>query len=204
MTGDRNIISVDTYNAIVGEYCKFKAKDKETYYSELEKFEKLIPKGARILDAGCGIGTQTEYFSKRSFDIIGIDAAKDMLEKAKEFLPNCEFMQMDIRDLKFKEEFDAILCLFVLYHLEREDLSKALKEIKRVLKPGGIVLIAVGKGDGEVFGPDPWAPDKKMFYILYKKDELVNKVKEEGFKILDVSVRKGNAPWPEIFVYAKK
>ncbi|RYD03376.1 hypothetical protein N752_20180 [Desulforamulus aquiferis] len=92
-----------------------------------------------ILDAGCGAGGTMEAMSKYG-SVLGIDISDEMVEHCQKVgLPaSCH----SIMELPFKNDtFDIILCLDVLEHLPDE--IKALEELKRVVRPGGVIAISV-------------------------------------------------------------
>jgi ubiquinone/menaquinone biosynthesis C-methylase UbiE len=89
-----------------------------------------------ILDVGCGTGLITQVLHG---DITGLDISTWKLERAKRYIPNAKFVEGDAENLPFKDNsFDCIISTDIIEHLERPDL--AIKEIKRVLKQGGLYL----------------------------------------------------------------
>lgn len=104
-------------------------------------------KPAKILDAGCGRGFYIKLFSYLTFPkkIVGIDISETYTQKAKTITQNDKRVEVavaSIYKLPFKDNyFDCVVCSEVLEHLD-DDL-KALQELRRVLKPNGILLITV-------------------------------------------------------------
>jgi len=112
------------------------------------RFEKMLelaePKKNEVaLDFGCGHGlflpTLSTYYKKvTGVDIRDLPQTKTMLERLG--CKNVEVLKMDGTDLKFKDgSFDVVFCADVLEHFK--DLKRPLKEIFRVLKPGGKIII---------------------------------------------------------------
>src|SRR5689334_16933642 len=102
--------------------------------------------GDVILDAGCGDGFYLHVLSKLGkFKITGLDFDKNALESAKKNLKGVKqikIMHGSVMELPFKANtFDKIVLTEVAEHLP-DDL-KGLKEIYRVLKPGGILVLTV-------------------------------------------------------------
>ncbi len=96
----------------------------------------------RILDAGCGTGAilQTLGNPEKNF---GIDLAPEAIAFCRERgLENVR--QADICDLPFaNDSFDAVICSSVLYHEWVRDVPAAIGEMRRVLRPGGLLVINV-------------------------------------------------------------
>ena len=94
-----------------------------------------------ILDLGCGDGVLTEQLSflVPNGHVLGIDASAGMIQTAKQFSRNnLEFLQMDIRDMSYADEFDVIFSNSALHWLR--DHNSLLRSAYHALKPGGILL----------------------------------------------------------------
>jgi ubiquinone/menaquinone biosynthesis C-methylase UbiE len=112
----------------------------------LERF--LPPAPAKILDVGGGPGRYAAWLAERGYDIDLIDPVPLHLEQASERArtgASFTVTQGDARDLSSGDSmYDAVLLLGPLYHLpERLDRLRALSEARRVVKPGGPVVVAV-------------------------------------------------------------
>ncbi|MBR58986.1 MAG: hypothetical protein CMH54_13335 [Myxococcales bacterium] len=95
----------------------------------------------RVADVGCGPGTTLSWLSHLP-RIVGIDRAALCLELARERAPNAELIQANAEELPLKDQqFDLIFCLDILEHLEHPE--KAVEELYRILKPGGILISTV-------------------------------------------------------------
>lgn len=96
----------------------------------------------RILDAGCGTGAilQTLGSPDKNF---GIDLAPEAIAFCRERgLENVR--QADIFDMPFADDsFDAVICSSVIYHEWVTDVGAAIREMRRVLSPGGLLIINV-------------------------------------------------------------
>jgi trans-aconitate methyltransferase len=109
----------------------------------------VYPKGSRVLEAGCGVGSQTVILARKSPNahFVCVDQSVDSLARAQEACKregfiNVEFQQADIMNLKFKAEFDHVFVCFVLEHLA--DPAGALLRLREVLKPGGSLTAIEG------------------------------------------------------------
>ena len=108
----------------------------------------------KILDYCCGSGLNSVFLSKMGAKVIGIDISKQSIEVAKKRfenhkLKNFDFFQMDAHSLNFKDNyFDIIVCYKSFLYL---NLDKAFKELNRVLKHNGKLIILENIGDNFVF-----------------------------------------------------
>jgi len=165
------------------------AQKVEEYAPEQErnKFISLIPKNAKILDAGCGSGRDCDYFVKHGFEVVGIDLSDKLLEIAKHRLPQVTFLKQDLRRLDFPDEsFDGIWACATLHHLARSDMLTVLKKIFTLLKPNGILFVLVKEGVGEEDVKESLSSGLPRYYVYYSFDELKKLLEDAGFSNLDI------------------
>lgn len=126
------------------------------------------PSGSMILEAGCGVGSQTLTLAQRSpcARFTSVDISADSIEQAKRALDaagftNVQFRQADIFALPFApESFDHVFICFVLEHLSRP--VEALSLLKRQLRPGGTMTVIEGDHGSTCFHPDSFAAHKAI------------------------------------------
>lgn len=111
-----------------------------------------VKKDFRILDLACGHGRHANFLAKMGFDICGIDINRQFLEnarltaKAKEL--KIEYIEKNILDIDYQQEFDTILLLFnSLGFFDREDAKHLLSKISQALKVGGKAFIDIKNRD---------------------------------------------------------
>ncbi len=105
----------------------------------------LVPKnlkGKKPLDLGCGPGIHAKTYVKRGAHVTGIDLSPEMVRLAQQYCLEAHFEQGNIERLRFKKNsFDVVTCSLALDHLK--DLKPAIKGIKRVLKPKGLLVFSL-------------------------------------------------------------
>ena len=127
---------------------------------DLLHVDTAYPAGSTVLEAGCGVGSQTVTLASRSpharfvsIDISAASLAEARQRVAREGHGNVEFRQADIFALPFgTESFDHVFVCFVLEHLARP--VEALLILKRLLKPGGTITVIEGDHGSTYFHPD--------------------------------------------------
>lgn len=116
-------------------------EDPELFPAEETAVERYFTEeGASVLDVGCGVGRVASLLDDRGFDVTGIDASEPFVEEARSLFPTIDFHAGDVRDTPFEADaFDyAVFSFFGLdYVLPRSERERALREVRRVLKPGG-------------------------------------------------------------------
>lgn len=99
-----------------------------------------VRRGIRFLDAGCGAGGASVLATHLGGEVTGLDASQELLAVARERLPRAEFVQGDLEQLPFPGgRFDAALAANSI--IFAEDIRQALCELRRVVWPGGRVVI---------------------------------------------------------------
>jgi demethylmenaquinone methyltransferase / 2-methoxy-6-polyprenyl-1,4-benzoquinol methylase len=113
----------------------------------------VVTPGARVLDACCGTGDLALVAQKAGGTVTGLDFSERMLERARRKSAEIEWVEGDLLELPFEDEsFDAVTVGFGVRNVD--DLSRALRELRRVLRPGGrlgILEIVRPKGPSSLF-----------------------------------------------------
>jgi len=109
---------------------------KRIFYAHKKTIEEIIPKDAKVLDAGCGYGRMAQLFNKDNY--LGIDFSPDFIEIARKEQPEYKFDIQSLQDLPYKDnEFDWVLCVSIKQMIKSYstlDWGIMEKELKRVGK----------------------------------------------------------------------
>lgn len=107
-----------------------------------------LPPGSRILDVGCGGGRDLLWLRRRGFAMAGFERSETLAALA-EAQSGCPVIRGDFRTFDFSQlSFDGLLLVAALVHVPHEELAVVLSGILKALRPGGIVLLSLKKGDG--------------------------------------------------------
>ena len=107
--------------------------------------ESGLPEGARVLDMACGTGAQSIAFAKSGFSVVGVDLSPDMLARAKRKIGkeyDVTFLCQDASSVPYADShFDLSTISFGLHDMPEEIGGAVLKEMRRVTKPNGKIVI---------------------------------------------------------------
>jgi SAM-dependent methyltransferase len=124
---------------------------------------RYAPTGGKIVDAGCGIGVDAEFFAEHGLEVYAYDASTEMVQRSQQRLSrfNVQVQHHAHHELRFKEgeKADAIMASASLLFLDVEDLNLALTAFSVALKPGGLILASFKKG-----ARDQRLPDGRVYH----------------------------------------
>ena len=135
------------------------------------------PRNLEILDAGCGTGGMLGTLGTRG-RVTGLDRSAEALRFARR-RPEARLVQGSVERLPFAEEsFDLVTSFDVLYHLDVSDDRRALRELRRVLRPGGTLVLRVPAGEALRSRHDEAVHTRER----YGRAELVEKLEASGLE----------------------
>lgn len=180
MSDDHVATTIASYNAFAEEYVQKNAANAPV--QERELFLSKLPAHATILDAGCGPGRDSAYFSSKGYEVTGIDLSSKFIQIARQTVPKATFTLMDLRRILFPEQsFDGIWACASLLHLERTEVPAVLAAFYRRLKPGGVLFVQVKEGVGKKLVRDGMLGKKRRFFTYFQPDAVRALLSESGF-----------------------
>ncbi|MGO1317673.1 MAG: class I SAM-dependent methyltransferase [Cellulomonadaceae bacterium] len=124
---------------------------------EARTIDAMVPRGARILDAGCGPGRVGGELALRGHTVVGVDVDPFLIDAAREDHPQGTWLVGDLVDLDLPaqgvaEGFDVIVCAGnVMTFLAEGTAPQVIARLRAHLRPGGRVVIGFGAGRGYAF-----------------------------------------------------
>lgn len=153
---------------------------KNPYRDNLQKryeFCSAYIRGKRVLDVPCGMGWGTSMLDGVG-ELFGVDRARNAIKEAKVRYPNIKFSVGDMTSLDFPGEyFDVVICLEGFEHITFLDGLKFLKEIRRVLKDKGMLIMTT-----PLLREGKYHSGNIYHLCEYREDELDRILKDFAFK----------------------
>jgi len=115
-----------------------------------------LGQGGTVLEVGCGGGMGLPYLQAQARMVVGGDYTMALLKEARHHLPDAPLVRMDAQRLPFRDRsFDVVLLLEMIYYVA--DQEAAFSECRRVLKPGGKLMVCMPNRDRPDFNPSPYS-----------------------------------------------
>lgn len=160
----------------------------ETLYEKkwLDRFENHLASHSSVLDIGCGSGKPiAAYFLKKGYTLTGVDYAPNMLKIARATLPEGQWIEADITTYPFNSLYDGIYSWDGFFHLNRNEQKSLLPKLAQHLKSGGVLLLTVGHGNGEVLGT---VGGETVYHASLAPDEYEQILRAHGFTEIQVRI----------------
>lgn len=172
--------TLDYYNKNSEEY--FNSTLNVDMTNTYKAFLKLLPKGGKILDLGCGSGRDSMNFMKLGYEVTSVDGAKKLAKRASVLLGK-EVIVSTFEELELKEKFHGIWACASLLHIKREDLKIVLNNLYNNLDDKGVFYMSFKYGEKE------YVDDKNRYFNCFTDESIISFINENTkFNILDLYI----------------
>ena len=194
-----------SYDQVAADYAeKFKDEmdDKPFDRDCLDRLAREVGNLGPICDLGCGPGQIARYLHRQGVDTLGVDLSPRMVAQAQGLNPDIHFHQGDILCLPDADNsWGGIAAFYCIIHISQDRVVDALREMKRVLKPGGVLLITFHIGEEVKHLDEWWEKPVNLDFAFYQPAEMEAWLKEAGFELEETLVRHPN---PEVEVETRR
>lgn len=183
------------YDRIAAEYARVNAEMPPDLVASAQELVRRLGKPAHILDIGCGHGRDMAWFEAQGMVVTGVDLSAGMLTQARRLVAG-KLLMMDMRNLAIPSaRFDGAWCCAALLHLPKNKAPGALKEIRRILKLGGALVLSIQEGSGEGW-EGGYGDGAERFFARYAESEMKALLTDSGFVVhRDSASAAGNRTW---------
>ena len=201
-----------SYDAVASEYAermKDEMDDKPFDRDCLDRLAREVGELGPICDLGCGPGQIARYLHRKGVKTLGVDLSPKMVAEARRLNPKIQFHEGNMLALPDGDHaWGGIAAFYCIIHIPRELVVDALREMKRVLKPGGLLLITFHIGQEIKHLDEWWERPVNLDAAFYLPAEMEAWLKDAGFELVDTLVR-GPNPAVEVetqraYIFARK
>jgi SAM-dependent methyltransferase len=198
-------VVADEYARRIFEELEHKPLDRQL----LDRFAARVQAIGPACDMGCGPGHVARYLKERGVEVIGVDLSPAMVDLARQLNPGIEFRQGDMRSLEVEDgSWAGVVAFYSLIHIPPPEVAQVLCELKRVLRPGGTLLVSFHIGDDVLHLDEWWGRQVSIDFILSRPEEMMASMKSAGFRVEEVVERE---PYPDVehqsrraYIFAEK
>jgi len=188
-----------SYDALADQYVRHifdelqhKPLDREL----LDRFAARVRGRGLVCDLGCGPGHVAGYLRARGVEVCGVDLSAQMVEHATRLNPGIGFMQGNMLSLDQADgAWAGIAAFYAIVNLPRNDVVHAFREMKRVLRAGGVILLGFHVGSDTLHEEELWDCKISLDFYLFQPQEVEGHLRRAGFEIEEITERE---PYPEV------
>ena len=151
------------------------------------RFLPYVPKGASILDLGCGSGRDSRVFAEMGYQVTAVDGSEEICKLASEYL-GVEVECLLFEDLQYDREFDAIWACASLLHVSKDDMPAIIAKVRAALKPDGILYASYK------YGTEERNQEGRAFSDYTEDDVASGKIFGDGLTVLETWVSEDVRP----------
>jgi ubiquinone/menaquinone biosynthesis C-methylase UbiE len=203
----------ESYDRLANEYARriyhelqHKPLDREL----LDRFAAEARGRGEVCDMGCGPGHVARYLCDAGATVFGLDLSPQMLVQARQLNPDISFREGNMLALDLEDESLAgITAFYAIVNIPRQSLPPVFREMRRVLRPGGLLVLAFHTGDEMRHEDELWGLGISMDFFLYQPSEIRRYVEGAGLVIEEIIEREPYSPEVEYqsrraYIFARK
>jgi ubiquinone/menaquinone biosynthesis C-methylase UbiE len=150
----------------------------------LDVFAAELRGKGKVVDLGCGPGQIARALHDRGVDVMGIDLSEEMIRAAREALPHIQFATGSMLDLDATDgAWAGIAAFYAIVHFDLPALSRALGEMRRVLAPGGLLLLAFHVGNEVVHVDELLGHRIDLDFVFFPREAVERALLAAGFTL---------------------
>jgi len=158
-------------------------------------FAGLVGEGAEVADLGCGPGRVTRYLASLGLSVSGLDLSESMLAIARRENPGLRFERGSMLELDLPDgALAGVVSWYSSIHTPVDQLPSLFTEFRRVLAPGGHLLVAFQAGDEDRHHDGPWGHPVALTFLRRQPEQIAELLRAAGFTPVSRTVRE---PGPE-------
>jgi SAM-dependent methyltransferase len=188
----------DSYNRLANEYATHlfgELQNKPLDRELLDRFASELKGRGEVCDMGCGPGHVARYLHQAGVNVFGLDLSPGMLEQARTLNSGIRFQEGNMLALELGDQvLIGITAFYAIVNLPEESLPLAFREIRRVLRPGGLLLLAFHTGNEVVRVQEMWGQPVAMEFFFFRPSAVGRHLEDAGLEVEEIIEREPYAP----------
>jgi SAM-dependent methyltransferase len=149
-----------------------------------------------IVDIGCGPGHVAAFLAARGASVSGIDLSPEMIAAARTRHPSLRFEAADMFALPFADgSLGGAVLMYAIVHLKTSELAAPFRELRRVLAPNGLALVAFHAGDETKHVDELFGCATSLDFIFHEPEAVIAALAQAG---LPLEMRIDRKPYPDV------
>lgn len=196
----------DEYTRRISDELRHKPLDRQL----LDRFAAAVAGRGEVCDMGCGPGHVARYLCDAGAAVFGLDLSPQMLEQARQLNPDIRFREGNMLALDLPDgSLAGIAAFYAIVNIPKECLPVVFREMHRVLRPDGLLLLAFHRGDEAPHENELWGRRISMDFFLFEPAAIKQLLERAEFAIEEIIERDPYPPEVEYqsrraYIFARK
>ena len=142
----------------------------------LNRFAEAMTGAGLVADLGCGPGHVARYLDAQDVRMVGIDLSPGMIRVAKELHPALDLPAGSLA---------GVIAFYAIVHFQPDELGPVFREMRRVLSPGGLALLAFHVGEEVVHVDDLFGAPVSLDFRFHVPERVIEALESAGFTVME-------------------
>jgi SAM-dependent methyltransferase len=162
----------------------------------LTRFALRLRDAGPVCDLGCGPGQVARFLKEHGVEALGMDLSPVMVATASRLNPAIPFFQGDMRALPVSDgAWAGIAAFYAIVNIPRHELPTVIRELRRVLRPDGLLLLSFHVGTEVIHREELWGQRVSLDFYFFSMDEVLGLLRAAAFEIEEALERE---PYAEV------
>jgi SAM-dependent methyltransferase len=152
----------------------------------LNRFAEATSGRGLVADLGCGPGHIARYLHEQGVTVVGIDLSSEMVRMATSLNPGIEYRIGDMRQLDMPDaSLAGVVAFYSIVHFDASELGPVFRQVRRVLAPGGSLLVSFHVGDQVVHVDDLYGAPVSLDFRFHVPSEVIGALRSAHLEVTE-------------------
>jgi SAM-dependent methyltransferase len=152
----------------------------------LNRFAEAVLGRGWVVDLGCGPGHVAKYLRQQGVSVIGVDLSAEMIRVAGQLSPGIDFRVGGMCRLDFDDaSLAGVVAFYSIVHFDSTEIGVVFREMRRVLRPGGLALVSFHIGDHVVHVEDLFGVSVSLDFRFHVPDQVIDALHRAQLHVME-------------------